>query len=185
MGRTIVIQYVTLDGVVEDPDGRGGTAFGGWAMRHGPAGVAGDRFALGDLMSTGVLLYGRRTWDHFSGLWPSRTTEFAQRMNAATKAVVTGRPLDPAAWENSSAIVGDLADWVAETTAVRDIVVMGSLSVVRSLADKDLVDEYRLLVLPTAVGAGARLFSGPLELELVSSERSGPGTLSTYRGPGR
>src|SRR3954451_5206459 len=91
MGRCLVIQFITLDGVVEDPDGSAQTAFGGWAMRYGPEGVAGDKFRLGPVLEQGTLLFGRRTWELFSRLWPKRDNEFAKAMNAADKAVVTHR----------------------------------------------------------------------------------------------
>jgi hypothetical protein len=71
MGRLIVISFITLDGVVEDPDGSGQTPCGGWAMRHGPQGVAGDKFRLGSILEEGTLVFGRHTWEHFSTLWPS------------------------------------------------------------------------------------------------------------------
>lgn len=72
MGRLIVIQFITLDGVTEDPDGSDHTSFGGWAMRHGPQSVAGDKFRLGSILEHGTLLFGRRTWEGFSTLWPAR-----------------------------------------------------------------------------------------------------------------
>ncbi|TXK19683.1 dihydrofolate reductase family protein [Homoserinibacter sp. GY 40078] len=180
MGKLIVVQFITLDGVVEDPDGRGGTPFGGWAMRYGPEGVAGDKFALGDIMSTGVLLFGRTTWEHFATLWPSRENDFAKVMNSATKVVATHRPIDPYAWANSSEIDGSLEDWVRATVAVRDIVVIGSGSVVSALAAAELVDEYRLLTFPVALGAGRQLFRGGVEVTLMSTEMAGPGMLSIY-----
>lgn len=180
MGKTIVILFMTLDGVVEDPDGTDGTPFGGWAMRHGPEGIAGDKFQLGEIMTTGVLLFGRRTWDHFSTLWPTRGSDFAKAMNAATKAVVTSKPLDPARWSNSTAVPGALSEWVRSTVPDRDVVVIGSGSVVDALIGEDLIDEYRLITFPTATGAGRRLFPKGIETELVSSERVGPGTLSVY-----
>ncbi len=180
MGKTIVIQYITIDGVVEDPDGSDGTPFGGWAMRYGPEGIAGDKFNLGEIMSTGVLLFGRRTWDHFSTLWTPRDTEFAKAMNAATKAVVTHRSLGPAAWSNSAAVPGALPDWVRATTQERDLVVIGSGSVVRVLEAEDLVDEYRLLTIPTAVGSGRGLFTSGVRAEFVSITRAGPGVLAVY-----
>jgi dihydrofolate reductase len=180
MGKTIVIQYITIDGVVEDPDGSDGTPLGGWAMRFGPEGIAGDKFRLGDMMTTGVLLFGRRTWDHFSELWPNRDSEFATAMNKATKAVLTNRPVDATAWSNSTAVPGDLAEWVRATVPDRDVVVIGSRSVVEALVSEDLVDEYRLITFPTAIGTGKKLFPAAASLELVSAERSGPGTLSTY-----
>jgi dihydrofolate reductase len=180
MGKTIVIQYITIDGVVEDPDGSDGTPFGGWAMRFGPEGIAGDKFRLGEMMTTGVLLFGRRTWDHFSDLWPNRDSPFATAMNAASKAVVTNRPVDAATWSNSAAVSGPLAEWVRATVPDRDVVVIGSRSVVEALVAEDLVDEYRLITFPTAIGSGKALFPTGAKLELTSAEKVGPGTLSIY-----
>jgi dihydrofolate reductase len=180
MGRLIVVQFITLDGVVEDPDGRGGTPFGGWAMRFGPAAIAGDRFGVAPVLESGVLLLGRRTWEHFGALWPHRDDDFSTAMNRADKAVVSQGDIDTASWSNSRAVHGPLAAWATETLATRDIVVIGSGSVISRLAESDLVDEYRLLVFPTAVGAGRRLFPDGMELELVSAAPSGPATLSVY-----
>ncbi|MGI8750949.1 MAG: hypothetical protein ACR2MN_01270 [Acidimicrobiales bacterium] len=79
MGRLIVTSFTTLDGVLEDPDGSDGTPFGGWAMRHGPQAVAGDKFRLGPILEHGTLLFGRRSWDHFRTLWPDRDDPFSRR----------------------------------------------------------------------------------------------------------
>jgi dihydrofolate reductase len=180
MGRVIVIQFITLDGVIEDPAGADRTDFGGWAMRHGPEGVAGDKFRLGEILTTGRLLFGRRTWDLFSTMWPKRSDPFSQAMNAAEKWVVTHRAVDPDGWTNSHIVPGPVTDWVREASQERDVVVIGSTSVVDRLVADDLVDEYRLLTFPTAVGAGRKLFEGRAELELVSAEQVGPATLSVY-----
>lgn len=180
MGRVIVIQFITLDGVIEDPAGADRTAFGGWAMRHGPEGIAGDKFRLGEILSTGRLLFGRRTWDLFSTMWPTRSDPFSQEMNAAEKWVATHGGVDPAAWNNSHVVAGTVTDWVRDASSERDVVVIGSTSVVDRLAADDLVDEYRLLTFPTAVGAGRRLFERRAELHLVSAEQVGPATLSIY-----
>jgi dihydrofolate reductase len=184
MGRLIVVQFSTLDGVVEDPDGSSQTAFGGWAMRYGPQGVAGDKFRLGPILQHGTLLFGRRTWEHFSNLWPHRDDPFSQAMNAADKAVVTHRAIDERTWSNSRAIDQPLAAWVRHHLATTDLVVIGSHSVVVELAETDLVDEYRLLTFPTAAGAGRRLFTDGRMLELVSAEQVGPAVLTvlTTRG---
>ena len=184
MGRLIVVQFITLDGVVEDPDGRDGTAFGGWAFRFGPEGIAGDKFHLGDVMTDGTLLLGRITWEAFSKLWPFRDNEFAQAMNAARKAVVTHRPIDAAQWANSAAVAGELVPWVRETLQTRDIAVIGSGSVVAQLADADLVDEYRLITFPDAVGAGRRLFPEGARLTLQSAEATVPGVYAVYNARG-
>ncbi len=178
MGRLIVIQFITLDGVVEDPDGSDQTPFGGWAMRHGPRGVAGDKFRLGPVLERGTLLFGRRTWDHFATLWPRREDPFSQAMNAADKAVVTHREIDPSMWSNSRVVDQPLVDWVRARVPSTDLVVIGSQSVVHELAEADLVDEYRLLTFPTAVGTGRRLFTTSRQLELVRAEQVGPAVLS-------
>ena len=178
MGRLIVIQFITLDGVVEDPDGSDQSAFGGWAMRHGPQGVAGDKFRLGPVLEQGTLVFGRRTWEHFSTLWPKREDPFSQAMNAADKAVVTHREIEPAMWPNSRVIDQPLVAWVRHHLATTDLVVIGSHSVVDELAEADLVDEYRLLTFPTVVGSGRSLFTKSGRLELVSAEQVGPAVLS-------
>jgi dihydrofolate reductase len=177
----IVVEFVTVDGVVEDPDGAGGTATGGWAFRHGPEAVAGDKFRLGPLLDTGTLLLGRTTWELFSKLWPSRTDEFSRRMNTIPKLVVSRTLTDVGAWNNSSLLQGDLVEEVSR--GERDLIVIGSIGIARTLARHGLVDEYRLLVFPSLVGEGRRLFDGeaPADLRLVSSVQAGPAVLSTYR----
>ena len=107
-----VVEFITLDGVIEDPDGSGGTAAGGWAFRHGPEAVAGDKFRLGERLETGVLLFGRTTWELFAKLWPGRTGEFADRLNAAAKLVASRTLGDVSAWHNSSLLQGELVDAV-------------------------------------------------------------------------
>ena len=159
MGDVIVVQFSTVDGVVSDPDGRWGTAYGGWAFRYGPGPVTDDKFRLGARMEHGVQLYGRRTWEHFARLWPSRDGDFARVMNAVPKRVATRTGIDATAWSNSAAIDGDPLAWVKEESSRRDVIVIGSLSLVQALAAADLVDEYRLVTFPTVVGAGDRLFA--------------------------
>jgi dihydrofolate reductase len=159
MGDIIVIQFATLDGVVSDPDGRWGTGHGGWAFRYGPGPVSDDRFRLGARMERGVQLYGRRTWEHFAKLWPGRDGDYAKLMNTVPKRVATRTGIDAAAWSNSAAIDGDPAAWAAEERTRRDVVVIGSLSLVHALAAADLVDEYRVITFPTVAGAGDRLFA--------------------------
>lgn len=108
----VVIQFITLDGVVSDPDGSGGTPTGGWAFRHGPDAVAGDKFRLGSVLDDGVMPLGRSTWQLFSQLWPGRDTPFAARMNAVPKLVASRTLTDVSAWANSRVIDGDLGDAV-------------------------------------------------------------------------
>jgi dihydrofolate reductase len=180
MGKVIVIQFVTLDGVMQDPDGRGGTAFGGWAFRFGPEAIAGDKFRLGDILQSGVLLFGRQTWEHFARLWPMRRDPFSTAMNNIKKVVVTRGTPDFSAWSHSTALDGDLISGVSRIAQDQDVVVIGSLSVVRELAAANAIDEYRLLTFPTVVGDGARLFTQPVELSLVSVDMVGQATLATY-----
>ncbi len=180
----IVIQFITLDGIVSDPDGSAGTPAGGWAFRHGPETVAGDKFRLGSTLDEGVMLLGRTTWQLFSHLWPGRQDPFSARMNAATKLIATRTLTDTTAWANSHLIDGDLVDAVKGEQ--RDVIVTGSLSVVHALMAADLVDEYRLLIFPTILGTGERLFSAghpPAYLECLSAEQTGAAVLARYRRP--
>jgi dihydrofolate reductase len=181
MGDVLVVQFSTADGVVSDPDGRGGTSYGGWAFRYGP--VADDKFRLGDRMARGVQLYGRRTWEHFAQLWPGRDGDFARLMNAVPKRVATRTGIDPTAWSNSAAIDGDPLAWVKQESGRRDVVVIGSLSLVHALAAADLVDEYRLVTFPTVVGAGDRLFAAgtPAEFRFTAVEPADGGALTVLR----
>ena len=184
----VVIEFITLDGFVSDPDGSAGTSLGGWAFRHGREIVAGDKFRLGSTLDDGVLLLGRATWQLFSRLWPGRDDPFAVRMNAVPKLVASRTLTDPdtAAWANSRVLNGDLVDAVKHER--RDVVITGSLSVVHQLMAEDLVDEYRLLTFPSILGTGHRLFpaDGPhAELECLSAEQVGPVVLTRYRRAAR
>lgn len=181
MARIIVAQFITLDGVVEDPDGSDGTAFGGWAFRHGAEAIAGDKFAYGPILQTGIFLFARRTWDHFSTLWPGRDDSFAQALNSADKAVATHSPIDLARWNNSRAVDGDVLQWARSTSADRDVVIIGSSSLVDAFIAQSAVDEYRLRVFPTATGAGRRLFPHGARLELLSADQMGPTTLQILK----
>jgi dihydrofolate reductase len=184
MHRTIVIAFSTLDGVIEDPDGSEGTLNGGWAFRHGREAVAGDKFRLGPILESGVLLLGRKTWQLFSGIWPHRTDEFSTAMNRIPKLVVSRTVTDLSSWVNSSPVNGDLVDEVAKQKTERDVVIVGSASVAHALAREDLVDEYRILVFPELVGCGTQLFTSetaPVPLQLVSSDVVGPAVLLRYQ----
>jgi len=183
MGEVIVVQFTTLDGVVSDPDGRGGTGYGGWAFRFGPGAVSDDKFRLGVRQEEGVQLYGRRTWEHFSRLWPDREGDFAKLMNAVPKRVATRSGIDASAWSNSAAIEGDPLVWVKDERARRDIVVIGSLSLVHQLAAADLIDEYRLITFPTVVGEGDRLFASgvPADFRFTTVEPVDAAALAILR----
>jgi dihydrofolate reductase len=159
MGDIIVIQFATLDGVVSDPDGSSGTSYGGWAFRFGSGPVSDDKFRLGEKMEKGVQLYGRRTWESFAKVWPGRDSDYAKLMNAVPKRVATSTAIDANAWPNSAAIDGDPLTWAKAERERRDVVVIGSLSLVHALAAADLVDEYRVITLPAVVGEGDRLFA--------------------------
>ncbi|HTJ71257.1 MAG TPA: dihydrofolate reductase family protein [Actinospica sp.] len=178
----IAISFVTLDGTATDPDGSAGTPYGGWMFRYGRAAIDGDKFQLGPIMAAGgVLLFGRGTWQHFAKLWPAREGVFADHMNATPKLVASRAAFDTAAWQNSTVVEGDLIDAVKNEQ--RDVIVMGSLSLVRQLAAADLVDEYRLMTFPTIVAAGDPFFAAvpPAEFDCVSAELTGPLVLTRYR----
>ncbi|MEU8185138.1 dihydrofolate reductase family protein [Micromonospora sp. NPDC049044] len=182
----IVIQFITLDGIVSDPDGSGGTPTGGWAFRHGPETVAGDKFRLGSALDDGVLLLGRTTWQLFSRLWPGRDDPFSVRMNTIPKLVASRTLTDASAWTNSQVINGNLADTVKHEQ--RDVIITGSLRVVHTLMAEDLIDEYRLLTFPTILGTEERLFPAggpPTYLECLSAEQVGAAVLSRYGRPAR
>lgn len=177
----VVIEFVTLDGIVSDPDGSAGTPTGGWAFRHGPEAVAGDRFRLGSVLDDGVMLLGRATWQLFAKIWPERDDPFSARMNAVPKLVASRTLTDVSAWENSRILDGDVV--AAVRAERRDVVVSGSVSIVHALMAEDLVDEYRLLTFPTVLGAGERLFPAggtPVYLECLSAEPAGPTVLARY-----
>ena len=129
---------------------------------------------------------GRKTWELFSRIWPGRDDPFSARMNAVPKLIATRTLIDTAAWANSKAVDGDIIDAVKREQ--RDVVIMGSLSLVHTLMGNDLIDEYRLLTFPTILGAGERLFPAdgpPADLELVSAAQIGATVFAQYRRPAR
>jgi dihydrofolate reductase len=182
MGQLIVIEFVSLDGVMQDPDGVEGflKPRGGWIFRFGREAVAGDRFKLGELMDSGALLLGRKTWQHFAELWPGRSDPFSTRMNRMPKYVVSASLEQVDAWNNSRLLRGDLVDAVCALKQTQDVVVMGSASVAQALMQRDVVDEFRLLVFPCVLGQGERLFKAALpDLVLKGAEQSGAAALVT------
>jgi dihydrofolate reductase len=114
MGRVIVIEFVTLDGVVQDPDGSEGSAQGGWVFRYGPEAVADDPFRLGEVLDTGAMLLGRRTWELFTKIWPGRSDEFSAKINAMPKLVASRSMAGADEWQNSTVVEGDLVTAVRE-----------------------------------------------------------------------
>jgi dihydrofolate reductase len=186
MSRVIVIEFVSLDGVMHDPDGSEGSRQGGWAFRYGPEAVAGDKFGLGEVLDTGAILLGRRTWQLFAKIWPGRDDEFSAKMNAMPKLVASRSLQQAGEWQNSAVLHGDLITEVQKRKQERDIIVIGSASVVRTLIAHDLADEYRLIVFPLVLGAGTRLFpdgTPPVDLALVAAQTVGPAVRLIYTRP--
>jgi dihydrofolate reductase len=160
MGKLVVTEFLTLDGVMEDPGGGEPFDRGGWAFRF-DRGAGGDAFKFEELMASDAQLLGRRTYEGFARAWPTMegTGEFGEKMNAMPKFVVS-TTLEHAEWNNTTVIGGDLA---AEVAALKerfegDILVAGSAQLVQSLLALGLVDELRLMVFPVVLGAGKRLF---------------------------
>ena len=187
MSQLIVIEFVSLDGVMHDPDGKEVSPQGGWAFRYGPEAVTGDPFDIGEVLDTGAMLLGRRTWEQFAKIWPGRDDPFSAKWNAAPKLVVSRSLEHAGGWQNSTVLQGDLAAEAGKRKQAQDIVVSGSASVVRTLMAQDLVDEYRLLVFPLVLGEGTRLFpdgAAPVNLALVSAQTAGPAVRLIYTRPG-
>jgi dihydrofolate reductase len=166
MRRIVVSEFVTLDGVMEDPGGSEKTSFGGWAFRF-ERGSEGDRFKLDELMAADALLLGRKTYDGFSAAWPSIEDEhgFAERMNGLPKYVVSSTLTDPT-W-NATAIGLEQIEELEGT-----LLVAGSQQLAQTLFERGLVDEVRLVVYPTVLGAGKKLFETPSDFALVSAVQS-------------
>jgi dihydrofolate reductase len=186
VGRIVVSEFVTLDGVMEDPGGAEGFEHGGWAFRF-ERGAEGDRFKLDELMAAEVLLLGRVTYEGFAAAWPSRTDEagFAGKMNSMPKVVVS-TTLERPEWTNTTVIRGNVPEELAKLRdrIGGDILVAGSAQLVNTLAEHDLVDEYRLMVFPTLLGSGKRLFRdgiGTRALSVVETKETGEVVLLTLR----
>jgi dihydrofolate reductase len=187
MGRLVVSEFVSLDGIFEDPGGAEGTANGGWTFRFPtPDGMS---FKFDELMASDALLLGRVTYEEFAASWPAMATttgEFGERMNSMPKAVVSTTLTDPK-WTNSSVISADIPTAVSRLKEqyAGDILVHGSATLVGLLREHDLVDEYRLMVHPVLLGSGKRLFgdaADATDLRLVESRNVGPDVLLlTYR----
>jgi dihydrofolate reductase len=191
MGRIVVSQFITVDGVVEAPGDEKDFDRGGWAFRF-DRGDEGNQFKVEEVFAAEALLLGRVTYQGFAAAWPSVTDEvgFADKMNSMPKYVVS-TTLDRGEWGNSTVIAGDVP---AELARLRqdvagDILVNGSVRLVHTLAEHDLVDEYRLMVFPVVLGAGRRLF-GDLDatasLRLVQATPMGPdGVVTMVYQPAR
>ena len=178
MGKIVVTEFVTVDGVMEGPGGDGFDR-GGWAFRFN-RGTEGDTFKLDEVLAADVLLLGRVTYEGFAAAWPSVTDEvgFADKMNGMPKYVVSATMKEPE-WNNTTVLNGGLADEIArlKRETAGDVLIAGSAQLVQALVEHDLVDEYRLMVFPIVIGAGKRLFgdtSGTLALRLVETKPVGP-----------
>jgi dihydrofolate reductase len=189
VGRIVVTEFVSLDGVMEAPGGGEDFKHGGWSFEIS-RGDEGDQFKLDETMSSEALLLGRRTYEGFAAAWPSREGEFADKFNTMPKYVVSSTLENPE-WNNSTVLKGDVAKEVAKLRREMDgdIVVHGSARLVQTLLEHDLVDELRLMVFPVALGSGKRLFgetSDKKPLRLVDSKIVGDGVaILTYQPAGK
>jgi len=160
MGKIVVSENVTLDGVVQDPAGVEGFGRGGWVGRVGERGREGAaKVLLDEALRAEAQLFGRRTYEFLAARWPSRSGELADSLNEMPKYVVSSTLKDPD-WNNSRVLAGDVIQEVAKLKQELDgeIVVAGSIRLVRMLMENDLVDELRLMIYPVVLGAGERLF---------------------------
>jgi dihydrofolate reductase len=160
MGKIVVSENVTLDGVVQDPAGAEGFGRGGWVGRVGERGrEEAARVLLDEALSAEAQLFGRRTYEFLAARWPSRSGELADRLNEMPKYVVSSTLEDPD-WNNSTVLAGDVVQEVSKLKEELDgeIVVAGSIRLVRTLIENDLVDQLRLMIYPVVLGAGERLF---------------------------
>jgi dihydrofolate reductase len=178
MGRIVVTEFVSLDGVMEDPGGAEDYKHGGWSFEIS-RGDEGDQFKVDETFASDALLLGRRTYEGFAEAWPQRDGEFADKFNDMPKYVVS-RTLTEPEWNNSTVLAGDVDEAVAEVRGKHDgdIVVHGSAQLVQSLLERDLVDELRLMVFPVVLGSGKRLFGetgDKKRLRLTASRAVGDG----------
>ncbi len=168
MSKIVVFVSLTLDGVMQSParpdeDRRGGFEHGGWAVPYSDPSDPVEQELLGQSMSAaGSLLLGRRTYEDFYSVWPNRTDNpFTEILNASTKYVASRTLREPLPWQNSVLLSGDAADGVAQLRDEpgKDIVILGSGELVRSLMRRDLIDRYVLQIAPLVLGSGKRLFA--------------------------
>jgi dihydrofolate reductase len=180
MRKLIVTEFISLDGVIEDPGGAEGFDRGGWAFQF-QRGEEGDKFKLEELMDADAALLGRATYEGFAAAWPGRTDDigFADKMNGMPKYVIS-RTLETADWNNSTILRGDVVEEVSKVKQNGDggsVLVAGSGQLVGALVEHDLVDELRLMVFPLIIGHGKRLFgetTGTSKLRLTDCRPVGP-----------
>ncbi len=158
MGKLVVTEFVSVDGVFEDPGGAEDYEHGGWTFEY-DRGEDGNKFKLDEVMEAEVQLLGRVTYEGFAAAWPSREGEFADKLNDDPKYVVSTTLEDPE-WQNTTVISGDVPEEISKLKEQRGgvILVAGSGTLVGTLLESDLVDELRLMVFPTLLGRGRRLF---------------------------
>jgi dihydrofolate reductase len=185
MGKIIVTEFISLDGVVEDPGGSEDFKYSGWSFEVN-RGEEGDNFKLEETRDSDALLLGRVTYEGFAAAWPPREGEFADKFNTMPKYVVSSTLGEPE-WTNSTVIEGDVVEQVTRLKEEHDgnLVVHGSVTLVQTLMEHDLVDELRLMVFPVVLGAGKRLFgetSDKKTLQLAESKTVGDGvSILVYR----
>jgi dihydrofolate reductase len=171
MGKLVVTEFISVDGVFEDPGGAEGYEHGGWTFEY-DRGQEGNAFKLDELMEAEAQLLGRVTYEGFAEAWPAREGPFADKLNSDPKYVVSNTIEDPA-WQNTTVISGDVAGEIAKLKGRTEgvILVAGSGTLVQALLRADLVDELRLMVFPTVLGRGKRLFPEGIErLKLTLAE---------------
>jgi len=180
MGKIVITEFVSLDGVMEDPGGAEDFKHGGWTFEF-DQGDEGNRFKLDETLEAEALLLGRVTYEGFAAAWPSMEDPagFADKMNSMPKYVVSST-LESPEWNNSTVLKGDLAEEVGKLKQEIDgvILVGGSAQLAQSLIELDLVDEVRLMVFPIVLGSGKRLFgeaSDKRTLRLADSKTVGAG----------
>jgi dihydrofolate reductase len=188
MAKIVITEFVSLDGVVEDPGGIKDFKHGGWSFEI-DRGEEGERFKLEETLHTEALLLGRVTYEEFAAAWPSRNGEFADRFNGLPKYVISSTLTDPE-WNNSTVLSGEVVEEVSrlKRDLDGDIVVHGSVQLARTLLEQDLVDELRLMVYPVVLGAGERLFGETGDkkpLRLVSAKAVGDGVTILIFEPAR
>jgi dihydrofolate reductase len=175
MGKIIVSENVTLDGVIQDPAGGEGFKYGGWVGRIGDRGRdEAAKIALDEALGTEAMLLGRRSYEFLASRWPSRTGGLADRLNSKPKYVVSSILQDPA-WNNTTVLTGDAVSEVSKLKQqlAGDIVIAASFQLVHTLLEHDLVDEMRLMIYPVVLGTGTRLFgetSDKKPMRLVSNK---------------
>jgi dihydrofolate reductase len=188
MGRIVVTEFISLDGVMEDPGGANKSKYGGWAFQF-DRGPEGDKFKSDELFASEAALLGRVTYQEFAAAWPSRKGEFADKMNGMKKYVVS-TTLEHADWNNSVLIKSDVVNQISKlkTAEGGDILVAGSGKLVQTLFQHNLVDELRLMVFPVLLGGGMPLFKDGgerLPLRLVEAKPVGSGVLTLVYHPER